>query len=84
MYVTVREAAKLTGLSQSTIRRRIAAGRAQARNASRAHVDVTNGVLVPQDQQDPQDKRLGDAIERLDRLRHLLRGNVIVDEYPPV
>jgi excisionase family DNA binding protein len=86
VYVTVREASHLTGLSQSTIRRRITAGKIQARKATRVQVEIANGELSPQ-APDMQEERLGAAIERIDRLMRLMGGEMalaaFVTVHPP-
>lgn len=86
MYVTVREASQLTGLSQSTIRRRITAGKTQTRKATHTQVEIANGELLPQ-APDMREKRLGAAIERVDRLMHWMRDDAalaaFVRDHPP-
>jgi excisionase family DNA binding protein len=86
VYFTVREASQLMGLSQSTIRRRIAAGKTQARKATRAQVEVANGELLPQ-APDVHEERLGAAIERMERLMRQAGDEMAlaayVRNYPP-
>jgi excisionase family DNA binding protein len=89
VYFTVREASQLMGLSQSTIRRRIAAGKIQSRKAPHTQVEIADDELMPHtlDMHDMHEERLGVTIERVDRLMDLLGDDValsaFVRDHPP-
>ena len=87
MYLTVREASQLTGLSPSTVRRRVAAGKWRARRTMCIQVIVDDFQAPTRDVLELRLRELQERVEQLERLplgRHandtVINTRVIKDE----